>query len=97
MSRTERVEFQLDCKHKQAKDFVPRLNELGLNIKDDTDSGDTLKIIYKLNIRYLGNVAETLKIFIEMIDAGAVKTGDLVSDIEILIKRILESLQRIKR
>lgn len=97
MSRTEKVEFQLDCNYNTAKEFVPKLNNLGLAIRDDTEPGDLLKINYKLNIDYLGRVAEILRIFIEMVESGVVVTGDLVSDGEILIRRILESLQRIKK
>lgn len=93
--RTEKVEFQLDCVDKIAKKFVPKLNDLGLRLPD-TNEGDILKINYKLNILYFGTVDEVLRTFIEMIENGAVIQGDLVSDGEILIKRILESLQKIK-
>ncbi len=93
--RTERVEFLLDCEYEQAKQFTKRLRDFGFIIPD-IDDGDLLKLRYQLNIDYLGRVSEVLQTFVEIIESGAVVKGDLVGDGEILIKRILESLQRIR-
>lgn len=99
--RTEAVKFKLTCDHELTKKFRDRLIKLKILRTDfpETRLNDTFYLDYELWIHYFGNVAEVLELFIEMIDAGAVKTGDLfrIDEGEILIKRILESLQRIKK
>ena len=95
-TRTEAVQFKLTCDHELTKKFRERLIALKIDCPE-TFPEDTFHLDYKLWIKYWGNVAEVLETFIEMVEDGAVVAGDLVSDGEILIKRILESLQRIKR
>ena len=98
MNRREDVCFKLKLNHRLAEKFRKRLEDLKLTDFGDTAAGDTVNIDYKLFIDYYGNVVENLELFVEMADAGVIITGDLenVRGGQVLIKRVLESLYKIR-
>ena len=98
MSKREDVYFKLKLNHRLVEKFRKRLQDLNLIGHSPTEKGDILNINYNLYITYLGNVAETLQLFVEMADAGVIVTGDLenVRGGQVLIKRVLESLYKIR-
>ena len=98
MHRREDVCFKLKLNHKFAEKYRERLENLKLIGHSPTAKGDILNIDYKLFIEYFGNVVENLELFVELADAGVIITGDLenVRSGQVLIKRVLESLYKIR-
>ncbi len=94
----ENVCFKLKLNHRLAEKFRKRLEDLKITDYDSTEKGDTININYTLFIDYYGRIAETLQLFVEMADAGVIITGDLenVRGGQVLIKRVLESLYKIR-